>query len=56
MDTLHKGDNDDDGDDNFDDTIMLMLMLMLMMIRKEKICKSTSCVVKADIILAFINL
>jgi hypothetical protein len=53
MDTLHKGNNDADGDDNFDD--MIMLMLLLMMIR-EKICKSTSCVVKADIILAFINL
>jgi hypothetical protein len=50
MNALRKGDNVDDGDDNVDNMMMLMLM-----IRREKIWKSTSYVVKADIILALIN-
>jgi hypothetical protein len=52
--TLNKGDNGD-GDDNVHYMMMVMLKLLLMMIRMEKICNSTSCVVKADIILALIN-
>jgi hypothetical protein len=54
LNTLYKGDkDDDDGGDNVDN--MMMAMLLLMMIRRENICKSTSCVVKADINLALIN-
>jgi hypothetical protein len=54
LNTLYKGDEDDD--DNVDNIMMAMLLLlMMMMIRREKICKSTSCVVKGDINLALIN-
>jgi hypothetical protein len=52
MNTLNKRDeeDDDDGDDDNVDN-----MMMLMMIRREKICKPISCVVKVDIILGLIN-